>query len=182
MKIIRFNKENIKNEEVEKVVKKSRGIILNEQGKALIVKYAGLYMFPGGKIENENNRDALSREILEEAGIEKIDLEDKPFLKLESYDRNYYTRSLGRNITRLTETYFYYGRTKDDINLKKQNLTQNERNQEFLVSFENLSIIQYLAQTNITDNKKIKNFNRELFTAMQEFANYQIEKQESLER
>ena len=111
MKIIRFNKENVTEDEIERRVRKARGIILNEQGKALIVKYAGLYMFPGGEIEGETPRGALKREVLEEAGISQIELEEKPFLKLESYDRNYYTRKLGRDITRLTQTYFFCGKT-----------------------------------------------------------------------
>ena len=84
MKIIKFNKENVSDKEVEDLVVKSRGIILNEQGKALIVKYAGLYMFPGGRIEEKdlNERDALNRELQEESGISKIKFEYKPFLKI----------------------------------------------------------------------------------------------------
>ena len=174
MKIIKFNKENVSDKEVEDLVVKSRGIILNEQGKALIVKYAGLYMFPGGRIEEKdlNERDALNRELQEESGISKIKFEDKPFLKIESYDRNYYTRRFGRNVTRLTETYFYFGKTDEQVNMDKQCLTENEKKEKFLISFENLSVIHYLASTNKAQNKKIVNFNRELFTAMEEFTKY----------
>ena len=176
MKVIKFNKENVEEEEIEMRVSKSRGIILNEQGKALIVKYAGLYMFPGGKIEQETPREAIKREVLEEAGISEVEFEYEPFLKLKSYDRNYYTRKLGRSVTRLTETYFYFGRTNEDVNISKQKLSQDEKKTEFLITFENLSIIRYLAETNQTKNEKVAYFNRELFTAMREFANYQRER------
>lgn len=173
MKVIKFNKENVKEEEIERKESKSRGIILNEQGKALIVKYAGLYMLPGGRIEKESPGDAIKRELLEEAGISEIEFEYEPFLKLESYDRNYYTRKYNRNITRLTETYFYFGKTKEDVDVHKQKLTQDEKEKEFLIFFENLSTIRYLAETNCSENEKVAIFNRELFTALHEFANYQ---------
>lgn len=176
MKVIKFNKENVTKEEIDKVVQKSRGIIINQEGKALIVKYAGLYMFPGGKIEEENPINALKREVLEESGMEQINFEEDPFLKIESYDKDYYDRVIGKNITRLTETYFYYGTTKQTINIDKQILTQSEKEKDFSISFQNLSVIQYLAENNQTENKKKENFNRELFTAMREFANYQKEK------
>lgn len=182
MKVIKFNKENVKEEEIERKVSKSRAIILNEQGKALIVKYAGLYMFPGGRIEQETPREAVIREVQEEAGIFEVEFEDEPFLKIKSYDRNYYTRRLGRNITRLTQTYFYFGKTKEDINLKRRNLSQDERKSEFLISFENLSIIRYFAETNQTSNEKLNYFNRELFIAMQEFTKYQKEKVKEIQR
>ena len=182
MKIIEFNKENVKEEEIEMRVEKSRGIILNSQGKALIVKHAGLYMLPGGRVEQETPREALKREIMEEAGIFNIECKNEPFLKIRSYDRDYYTRKLGRSITRLTETYFYFGETSEDIDLHRQRLTQSEKQTEFLVEFENLSTIRYLAETNKTENRKIVYFNRELFTALDQFAYLRRNEKEELER
>lgn len=182
MKIIEFNKENVKEEEIEMRVEKSRGIILNSQGKALIVKHAGLYMLPGGRVEQETPREALKREIMEEAGIFNIECKNEPFLKIRSYDRDYYTRKLGRSITRLTETYFYFGETSEDIDLHRQRLTQSEKETEFLVEFENLSTIRYLAETNKTENRKIVYFNRELFTALDQFASLRRNEKEELER
>ena len=182
MKIIEFNKENVKEEEIEMKVKKSRGIILNSQGKALIVKYAGIYMLPGGRIEQETPREALKREIMEEAGIFNIECENEPFLKIKSYNRDYYTRKLGRSIIRLTETYFYFGETKEDIDLQRQRLTQGEKETEFLIKFENLSRIRYLAEMNKTENKKIVYFNKELFTVLDQFAKLRGDRKDELEK
>lgn len=182
MKVVKCNKENVKKEEIEKVARKSRGIILNQEGKVLLVKCAGFYMFPGGKIEQEKPEEALYREVLEESGIEKIQFEQEPFLKIESYDRNYPDRRLNRKITRLTETYFFYGTTTEAIQPQKQNLSQNEKEQQFQIWFENLSVAQYLVDTNPTANLKNEFYKREITTAMKEFMNYKKEKTEEIEK
>lgn len=182
MKIVKFNKENVEKEEIERVARKSRGIVLNQEGKALLVKCAGFYMFPGGKIEQEKPEEALYREVLEESGIGNIQFEEEPFLKIESYDRNYPDRRLNRKITRLTETYFFFGTTTEEIHPQKQNLTQNEKEQHFQISFENLSVAQYLVDTNPTTNSKNEFYKREITTAMREFASYQQIKREELNR
>jgi len=180
MKIVKFNKENVEKEEIERIVKKSRGIVINPEGKALLVQCAGFYMFPGGKIEGENPLQALRREVLEEAGIKMIKFEEEPFLKIESYDRNYLDRRLNRKITRLTETYFFYGTTDKPIQIQNQQLTQNEKEQHFQISFTNLSIAEYLAENNPNANPKNEFYKRETCRALREFAQYKREKEEEL--
>ncbi len=177
MKKIEFNKNLVTKEEVDRTVRKVRGIILNKKGRALLVKYKGIYMLPGGSIEEENKKEALQRELLEEAGIDSVRLEDAPFLKLESYDRNYYDRKLQANITRLTETYFYFGETIQNVNKEKQNLTESEEKGDFSISFENLSVIEYLVEHNETDNPKKENFDREILTVLREFKKYREEQE-----
>ena len=110
MKQITFDyKENL---EYQKVKDKVRAVILNEDGRALLVKYAGLYMLPGGKIdENETEKEALRREILEESGIDifiDTDIEsEEPFLQIETYNQNYYDRKADKKINRVRKTSFY---------------------------------------------------------------------------
>ena len=178
MKKIEFNQNHITKEEIDKSVRKARGIILNKEGKALLVKYKGIYMLPGGSIEEENEKEALQRELIEEAGIENTKLEDAPFLKIESYDRNYYDRKLQKDITRLTETYFYFGETQEEVNKEKQNLTESEEKGDFSISFQNLSVIEYLVEHNETDNPKIEDSNikeAEILTVLREFKKYREE-------
>lgn len=172
MKIVKYNEDHLLEEEIERKVQKTRGVILNEQGKALLVKYAGILMLPGGKIEEEKTIEALKREILEESGIERIALKEEPFLRIDNYNRNYYDRKLGKHINRLTVTYFYFGETKEKINEEKQILSQNEKSGNFSISFENLSVIRYLIENNKTDDIKRKNFNREMLTVLNEFVSY----------
>ena len=44
MKIIEFNQNHITREETDKVARKVRGIILNQEGKALVAKNMGIYI------------------------------------------------------------------------------------------------------------------------------------------
>ena len=74
MKQIQFGKEE--NIVYDKVVNKVRAVILNKEGKALLVKYAGLYMLPGGRVDSgEQPLEALKRERLADSGIE-IEISD----------------------------------------------------------------------------------------------------------
>ena len=52
------NIDNLKDEEVNEVNKKSRLIVINSEGKILVAKYAGVYLLPGGK--NEQEEDSVS--------------------------------------------------------------------------------------------------------------------------
>ncbi len=154
----------------EKSVNKVRAVVINKEGKCLIVKYAGLYMLPGGGIdESETEIETLKREIKEEAGIE-INIEDiEPYLEVETYDKNYYDRKEKRDINRITNTKFYIVYTNEDINDNNKKLTESEKEQKQTIEFMNLSVIPYLVETNKTDNKKRFNFDREILIALEEF-------------
>lgn len=171
MKKIQFGRDE--NVAYDKVIDKVRAVVLNKQGKALLVNYAGLYMLPGGRVDNnEGLLEALKREILEESGIE-IDISSaKEFLQIDNYSKNYYSRKYNEPINRITHTKIYFVETDQDINEQKKKLTQSEIQENHRISFENLSVIPYLVQTNQTDNIKKIEFDREILTALKEFAIY----------
>lgn len=183
MKVVKFNESNLQTEEIDKTVSKVRGIIINNDGKALVVKYAGIYMLPGGSIEEgEDSKIALKRELEEESGIE-IDTNDAtPFLEIESYDKDYYDRKAQRKINRLTQTIFYKLKTDKDIDESKKRLTQSEKERDFKIEYMNLSVIRYLVETNNTNNPKRKQFDREILTALNEFARLNEREKEELEK
>lgn len=181
MKKIQYGKDEkvIYNNEVNKV----RAIILNQNGRALLVKYAGLYMLPGGKIDNEEQPlEALKREILEEAGIEIDVNEVKEFLQIDSYNEKYYSREYKELVSRVTHTKIYFVETDQDINEQKKKLTPSEAEKDHRIGFENLSVIPYLVQTNQSENIKKNEFDREILTALKEFAIYRNIENKSKER
>ena len=181
MKKIQYGKDEkvIYNNEVNKV----RAIILNQNGRALLVKYAGLYMLPGGKIDNEEQPlEALKREILEEAGIEIDVNEVKEFLQIDSYNEKYYSRKYKELISRVTHTKIYFVETDQDINEQKKKLTPSEVEKNHKIRFENLSVIPCLVQTNQSDNIKKVEFDREILTALKEFCIYRNTENKSKER
>lgn len=171
MKQINFNEEKLTEEEIDKVVKKVRAVVINKHTqKALLVRYAGLYMLPGGSIDDgETEIEALRRELLEEAGIDIREEQSIPYLLINSYDRNYFDRKKG-TINRLTQTIFFEVSTDQDIDETKKRLTESEKGENHTIEYTNLSVMRYLIETNATDNPKRKQFDREILTALNEFA------------
>ena|GEM_PF-4153613 len=141
----------------------------------------GLYMLPGGSIEEgEKEEKALIRELKEEIGDEDIKFEKQPFLKIERYNKYYYTRKFDRNVNKLTITKVYEGfLEKDEISKGIQNLTQEEKGKGFELEFVNISKIKYLIETNKTDNIKKDEFSKELLCILREFKYYKEKKEKS---
>lgn len=173
MKQIEFNENNLGPEDITKTVKKVRAFVVNEEkNQVLLVYYAGLYMLPGGSIDkSEDVLTALSREILEESGIEIDATEAVPFLKIESYDKNYFDRKNGL-INRLTETFFFEVKTTQDIDESKKKLTASEKEQKHSIFLVDLNEMQALVESNQTDNPKRKQFDREILVALNEYLEY----------
>lgn len=170
MKQIDFNETNLTDKEIDKVVRKVRALVINNKTKEiLLVHYAGLYMLPGGSIDNgETEIEALRREVLEESGIEIEEQQAVSYLLINSYDRNYFDRKSG-NINRLTQTIFFEVSTDQDINETRKRLTESEKEKNHTIKYTNLSVVRYLAETNPTDNPKRKQFDREILTALNEY-------------
>ena len=183
MKQIDFNETNLTDKEIDKVVRKVRALVINNKTKEiLLVHYAGLYMLPGGSIDNgETEIEALRREVLEESGIEIEDQQAVSYLLINSYDRNYFDRKSG-NINRLTQTTFFVVSTEQDIDETKKKLTESEKEKNHTIKYMNLSVARYLIETNPTDNPKRKQFDREILTAFNEYARMKKRDKKELEK
>lgn len=174
MQEIDFNEEQLTNNQINKIVRKVRAFVIDsETNKVLLVNYAGLYMLPGGSIDNEETEvEALKREILEESGI-IIDNEDLiSFLIINSYDKNYFDRKKGM-INRLTQTTFFKVVTDKKIDVTKKELSQSEKEKNHIIDYINISNIRSMVENNTSDNPKRKQFDRELLTALDEFLKIQ---------
>lgn len=169
MKQIEFNEDKLMMSDIDKVTNKVRGIVLNtDNNQILLVNYAGLFMLPGGKVdEGETDYEALKREIIEESGIE-IDEEVYPFLQINSYDKNYYARKSGV-INRLTRTLFYIIETTKEIDDSKKVLTESEKKKKHTISYVDLNSVENLVKINETNNSKRKQFDREILTVINEY-------------
>ena len=88
--------------------------------------------FIGGHVEeNENLLDALSREIMEESGID-IHFDNLiPFLKIKYYSRNYPQEGLNT----LTINNYYIVRTDLKPNFNNTHLTDYEKKWEYTIKY-----------------------------------------------
>lgn len=109
---------------------KSRAIILNTENQILLTKYAGVYMLPGGKVdEGESPDDAIYREIKEETGLEFPKLQ--PLKKLKYYKLADIETLLEENKTSNPRTPFFNNETRTIIECYMKDL----KNELLLESF-----------------------------------------------
>lgn len=77
MKEIIYNENNLKDSDINKVVKRAKALIINSNDEILLGYGDRNYQLPGGHLEdNETYDECLFREIKEETGI-NIPLEKK---------------------------------------------------------------------------------------------------------
>lgn len=174
MELIMFNEDGLKDNEIDKLVRKVRAFVVNEETRqVLLVHYAGLYMLPGGSIEEgESEQEALEREIVEESGIVVSEDQTMPFLMMSSYDKNYFDRKDGV-INRLTQTIFFKVVTNQGINEEKKKLSESEVEKKQTIEFVDIDTMRELIETNPSDNPKRKQFDREILMALDEFLKLQ---------
>ena len=135
MKIVINPKELVVDDSFQ-VFHKVRAVIKNDEGKYAITTESGKCIFPGGKLENDEDViSAIKRELLEELGIEFIDSEIKEEFVLETLYDDYYDFRIKKYNPRYTVTTYFYIETSKEINLTRMNLTSYEIKQEFKIFF-----------------------------------------------
>lgn len=170
MKKIINNPDNLVNKELN-VTNKVRAIILNNL-KITIVDYANILMLPGGKVDdNEEEKEALKRELKEELGLDINSNELIPFIEYNNYLYNYPTRE-GKNINKLVTTKYYIVKTNNKIDLSKRNLTENEKNQKFKVFNVSILNINDLINDYNSNNPRWVYFKKEITDIMHELNSF----------
>lgn len=135
MKIL-INPKNLIPDDSWQYFKKVRAVIENENGCIVISSESGKYIFPGGKCEeNENNLDAIQREIREETGMKISESDFNEVLEIEAFydDAVDYRTNMVR--PRHTLTTYYYVKTNQEINVDNMNLTAGEIEENFNILF-----------------------------------------------
>ena len=128
MKEIIYNEENVKEEEINRIVKRAKALIINSSDEILYAYSDNHYFFVGGRVEEgESFEQALVREAKEETGIDFPLEERTPICTITYMNRNYPEEGIN------TKSVAHYYLIKSDVkpNLENANLTEEEKSWNF---------------------------------------------------
>lgn len=128
MREVIYNNDNILDKDINKVITRSKVLLINSKNKLTLAFSDNVYHFVGGHLEeNETLSEALVREVKEETGIELKSQEYKPFFKITQIFKDYPSI----NKTNKYEYYYFVIETDELPNLNNTNLTEEEINENF---------------------------------------------------
>lgn len=166
MKEILYNYDNLTLEEIDEVVIRAKGLIINSKNEITLGYSNKTYQFPGGHLEDgETLSDCLLREIKEETGIEIKNAEIKPFEKITHYSKNY--RESGKN--RQNEIYYFIIKTDDTFNMNNSKLDEMEQEGNFTVKVLPLNNVEQVLVDSILDNPINKVIVEEMLEVFKEY-------------
>lgn len=172
MKTIINNFNNLKESDIDIITNKVRAIIIDDFNNVIITKYADMYMLPGGKIDkDENEKDALIRELKEELGIKFNGSELIPLVTFKNYMKDYPLIDKDGTVNKLNNTIYYVIRSNKKTNKNSTTLTERESKNNF--NIYNLKLDDLI---NIVSNYESKNerniyFKKELLSVLNEYIN-----------
>ena len=154
MKKIINNKYNLEEKDIDVFTNKVRVILIDNNLNTIIVNYADILMFPGGKVDEcEIDKQALIREVKEELGIDLSSDNIIPFIEYYNYLKEYPTRD-GKFINKLNKTKYFIVKTNKKSDLSKITLTKSEKNNNFKIMDVKLSDIEnYLLNYNSSNSR-----------------------------
>ncbi|MBR3890864.1 MAG: NUDIX hydrolase [Bacilli bacterium] len=128
MEVIINNKDNLKDDQINEVVKRVKVLLVNSSNEMLLGYSHNTYQFIGGHVEDEEFEDAIVREVKEETGIElSKNSKYTPFAILNGYYKDW--PNVGVN--RKTEIYYYEVQTDLLPNLSNTSYTEHEKSGDF---------------------------------------------------
>ena len=155
MKEVIYNYDNLKENEIDEIVIRCKGLIINNKNEIMLGYCHNTYQFPGGHLEeNETLLDCLKREIKEETGIELEDDEiNKNIIEKNTrYTRNY--RNTNKN--RKNEIYYYIIKTNKLPNINNNHLDKNEIEGNYIIKMINL----YDVENTLIDSIPLNDINK----------------------
>ena len=166
MKEVLYNYDNLTLDDIDEVIVRTKGLIINDNDEITLGYSNGTYQFPGGHLEeNEELSHCLLREIKEETGIEIKDAKMRPFEKITHYTKNYHNSGLNRK----NEIYYYIVRTNTKFDLSNTSLDEEEKNNGFTVKTIPLSDFEKVLIASIPDNPRNKVIVEEMLDVFKEY-------------
>lgn len=153
----------------QKMVKRVKALIVSSDNKILLVNNYQDYQFPGGHMENnETYSEALKRELLEETGIDfTIEKDIEPVLKLYRYYEEYHETKENT----LLEINYFIIRSDKYIDIDNLNLTKEEENGDFSLTYISLFEFKRLLEENIMINNDKYGISEEMFEVFDKLKN-----------
>ena len=132
MKTIIYNNDNLKEKDINRVSRRAKAIIVNDNNEILLACSNENYHLPGGHLENdETYEECLVREIKEEVGVDIPIIDKDPILTIIYYNRDYPEKGVNSK----TEAKYYevsYDVVPNRSNIK---LTEEEINGNFRLEY-----------------------------------------------
>lgn len=168
MKEVIYNYDNLKENEIDEIVIRCKGLITNNKNEIILGFCHNTYQFPGGHLEeNETLLDCLKREIKEETGI--ILKESYPLIyKVGYYNRNY---PLEGDAT-YTEFNYFLIRTNDLPNKNNMNLDEWEKEHNYECVYIKLEDLDDLLNATINDHHMNKIVYKEIKETINQYYKY----------
>lgn len=153
----------------QKMVRRVKDLIVSSNNKILLVNNYQDYQFPGGHMENnETYSEALKRELLEETGIDfNIEKDIEPVLKLYRYYEEYHETKENT----LLEINYFIIRSDKYIDIDNLNLTKEEENGDFSLTYISLFEFKRLLEENIMINNDKYGISEEMFEVFDKLKN-----------
>lgn len=166
MKEILYNYDNLKLEDIDEVVTRTKGLIINSNNEITLGYSHKTYQFPGGHLEEgETLEECLLREIEEETGIEIKDAKLKPFEKITYYNKNYHKS--GKN--RKNDIYYYIINTDANFDMNNSKLDEWEKDGNFTVKTCPIKNVEQVLIDSIPDNPINKVIVEEMLDIFKEY-------------
>ena len=134
MKEIIYNYNNLNDEDITRIVIRTKAIIENSNNEILLCHSNNNYHLPGGHLdEGETLEHCLVREIKEETGIDISEQKRNPFLRITYMNKDY--PSSGVNTKSIVNYYVVKEEINPDYNYT--NLTEDEKQHDFKLIYIN---------------------------------------------
>lgn len=149
MKEVLYNYDNLTKEDIDEVVVRTKGLLINSRNEITLGYSHKTYQFPGGHLEpGETLLECLIREIKEETGIDITNMQVKPLERITYYNKNY--RNTGKN--RQNEIHYFVIKTDKKFDMDNSNLDSREIEGNYTVRIIDLDDVERILIGSIPDN------------------------------